>query len=651
MADVIVNIKGENKDAINKLNEVENKAKSTGSNAGSQFAQGLSAGTVALGQLLGSLATRAVDTVMGSLNAGIARADTLNAFPQVLANIGIASEDTDAALEKLVDGIDGLPTTLDSAAAAVQRFTLQNNDVGRSTDMFLALNAAMLGGGASAERQASALEQVSQAYSKGKPDMLEWKAMQEAMGPALQMVAQSWGMSVNDMGEALRSGSISMDDFMDTLMELQDEGVGDFASLEEQAAVSSQNIGTAMSNMSARIAASWTAVINAIGAGRIVEIINGISSSFKSFVVDTVAPYIEKLVGLFDALSASGMTPLEAMSVLLQKVSHDAGVQLTSLFDNLNAALPSILDGVLALGEGLVGSLETLLPVLTEGIGSLVTTLVEYLPEFVPLIIEGGIALFAGLLDALAEVAPTIIEALPELVSSLGQALIDNWPTIQQSSLELFMAIATAVILAAPDIIAALLGMLPQLAMMLINFIPSLGSAAGQLFATIGQAIGKAIPTILSALGSVIAQLPGVVLSYVANMVNAGYQLLMGVREGISNAVGAVVEAARSAVSSAISAAKDFLGISSPSKLARDLLGKNIVLGVAVGLEKNEDIFDEAVKKTFDLEPNVVGAGALTAPVYNVTFDGVSLNGVAGVTDIITGFLEDVERTVGSYVG
>ena len=88
---------------------------------------------------------------------------------------------------------------------AVQRFTSANGDIEKSTDLFLAVNNAILAGGASSEIQASALEQLSQAYAKGKPDMMEWRTLMTAMPAQLKQVANAMGyLSSADLGEAVR---------------------------------------------------------------------------------------------------------------------------------------------------------------------------------------------------------------------------------------------------------------------------------------------------------------------------------------------------------------------------------------------------------------------------------------------------------------
>lgn len=127
------------------------------------------------------LISTAFNVINSSIDGAISRIDTLNNFPKVMSNLGIASEDSEKAVKKLSDGLQGIPTTLDDASLSVQRFTSVNGDVDKSTEYFLALNNALLAGGASADIQTTAMEQLSQAYAKGKPDMIEWRSLQTAM--------------------------------------------------------------------------------------------------------------------------------------------------------------------------------------------------------------------------------------------------------------------------------------------------------------------------------------------------------------------------------------------------------------------------------------------------------------------------------------
>ena len=55
---------------------------------------------------------------------------------------------------------------------------------------------------------------------------------------------------------------------------------------------------------------------------------------------------------------------------------------------------------------------------------------------------------------------------------------------------------------------------------------------------------------------------------------NIGKNIITGITAGITGSVGKLAEAAKNAAKKAFDAAKDFLGIHSPSKLMRDVIGK-----------------------------------------------------------------------------
>ena len=219
-----------------------------------------------LNQIIGigaavKLVGKAFDMVSSSVGGAIGRFDTLNNFPKVMANLKISSEDSAVAVEMLKTGLDGLPTTLDSAVSSVQRFTSKNKDVKKSTRQFLALNNALLAGGAAMDIQESALEQLSQGYSKGRIDMMEWRSVLTAMPAQIDQVAQAYGMSSDALGEALRTGTISMDSFMDKIVELNENGANGFLSFADQAKNAIGGIRTQMANMKTAVVRGLTAIL------------------------------------------------------------------------------------------------------------------------------------------------------------------------------------------------------------------------------------------------------------------------------------------------------------------------------------------------------------------------------------------------------
>ena len=266
----------------------------------------------------------AIKTVTNNLGGAISRLDTLNNYTNVMSNLGISGEDADASIQRLSDKLTGLPTTLDDAASAVQRFTSANGNIKASTDMFLALNNAILAGGSSTEIQKSALEQLSQAYSKGKPDMMEWRTAMTAMPAQLKQVAQAMGyVSADELGENLRNGKVSMNEFMSTIMKLNKEGANGFQSFEQQAINSTGGVRTSMTNVKTAITRGLTEIMNAIGQSNIAGFFNGVASA-----INKVIPYITGFV--------------KACVWAVSSITSLFGGKTKKKVDNVNSSLKSL---------------------------------------------------------------------------------------------------------------------------------------------------------------------------------------------------------------------------------------------------------------------------------------------------------------------
>lgn len=229
-----------------------------------------------------------IQSITNGLDGAIARVDTMNNFPRTMSNLGISASDSQMAIDRLSNKLKGLPTTLNDAALSVQRFTSANGNIKASTEMFLAMNNAILAGGAPIELQKTALEQLSQAYTKGKPDMQEWRAAMTAMPAQLKQVAMAMGYaSADQLGESLRNGSVSMNEFMLAMIQLNKQGINGFQSFEAQARNSTGGIATSIANLKTAITRGIADAINTIGQANIAGFFNAITNAINATI-----PYI-----------------------------------------------------------------------------------------------------------------------------------------------------------------------------------------------------------------------------------------------------------------------------------------------------------------------------------------------------------------------
>jgi len=222
----------------------------------------------------------------------VKRVDTLNAFPRVMSNMGISGDDARKAIFKLDKGIRGLPTALDTGTLAIQRLTSKTNDVDKATDIFLAFNNAVIAGAAPLELQTTATEQFAQSFAKGKPDMIEWRSMLAAMPAQLGQVAKSMGLaSADKLGESLRNGKISMEDFGKELVKLNSQGVGGLPSLAQQAKNATDGLQTGFANAKTAVTRGIADILTAIGTANIAGFITKIGASLEkvfNFIADNI---------------------------------------------------------------------------------------------------------------------------------------------------------------------------------------------------------------------------------------------------------------------------------------------------------------------------------------------------------------------------
>lgn len=284
-------------------------------------------------------------TILGNVDAAIKRVDTLSNYSRVMSNLGVGSVQANASVQKLSNKLIGLPTTLDDASGAVQRFTSVNSNISRSTDMFLALNNAILAGGASSEIQKSALEQLSQSYAKGKPDMFEWRSAMTAMPAQMKQVAEAMGfVNASALGEALRNGTVSMDQFMDTLMQLNTQGINGYQSFEEQARNATGGISTSIANMRTAIVRCMSDVMNTIGQSNIAGFFTNIAKAINSCVPYVVAftkvvmVAVGYLTALFGGKSKKLSSSFGGVSNNAKKAAGNTGALAKNMNDASNSS-------------------------------------------------------------------------------------------------------------------------------------------------------------------------------------------------------------------------------------------------------------------------------------------------------------------------
>lgn len=147
-------------------------------------------------------------------------------------------------------------------------------------------------------------------------------------------------------------------------------------------------------------------------------------------------------------------------------------------------------------------------------------------------------------------------------------------------------------------------------------------------------------------------------------MVSAGHDFVMGFVNGIEGAIWRAASAAARMASAAMHAAKAWFNIGSPSKVMRDQVGKWVPAGLAVGIEQNTDLVENAAKRMAeaampdihmtDMQQRINGAlshgasfGGTVDHELNVVQQPAYINLSLGGSNYTT-FVSDISREQGS---
>lgn len=197
------------------------------------------------------LVSSAQNAIGDAFSNGVNRYDTIKVAKRTLSTVVGDVDDSTTKIQKMIDNLDesilGLPTTLDDALSHVTRFTSINHDLDRSQKLFSAINDSILTFGGDSEGVNNAVTQYSQIMGS-KMDARTLRSMEDAgMTPALTAIAKKFNMSFAEFREAFTGSNptISLQQFEDALIELDEKGGGGLNSLATMVKSSVATIGNA----------------------------------------------------------------------------------------------------------------------------------------------------------------------------------------------------------------------------------------------------------------------------------------------------------------------------------------------------------------------------------------------------------------------
>lgn len=233
--------------------------------------------------------------------------------------------------------------------------------------------------------------------------------------------------------------------------------------------------------------------------------------------------------------------------------------------------------------------------------------------------ISGSIATtksaWSNLVTGVADDNADFEKLIDNFVESAGNTIEQILPRIEKSldgAADLVDKIFPIIIDKIPDIITKFL---PKLANSAVNIIETLVNSlsensdeltevALEVIITLAEGLVKFLPQLIEKAPDIIFGIVNTLIEYLPEIISVGGDIVEGVWEGIKAAAGKFTENVKEFFKGVVDSAKEVLGIHSPSTVFRDTVGKNIVLGITEGIDKNHSKVFTSLDKTLTNSKN-----------------------------------------------
>lgn len=364
-------------------------------------------------------------------------------------------------------------------------------------------------------------------------------------------------------------------------------------------------------------------------------------ATFVSQIAPTLASSLPSLVQsvLPQLLSAAGGLVTSVIGVapqLIKTIATSAIEAIPQIIEQSKSVFASIdLGGVLNFVDKLIESIDANADTFISKGLELLANFSANLRSGAGTLVSAGLNIITHIAQGIAKAMPAIIQNVPTIVSNIAGIINDNAPKILAAGVNIIITLGKGIIQAIPVLIANLpkiidaiwnvftavnwLALGGQLITGILNGIKALGksipstlksiaSNAVKAFKSAGgwKTVGRAVMNVIVSGLKALVSLPSTILRKAASLAmkaftsiswgTVGKNIVSGIARGITAGLSVIVNAAKNAAKSALNAAKNFLGIQSPSKVFRNQVGKNIALGMAKGIEDGEDAVNTALK-------------------------------------------------------
>ncbi len=379
------------------------------------------------------------------------------------------------------------------------------------------------------------------------------------------------------------------------------------------------------------VKASWENLTTAIASGE------GIEQSLDAFIDsvmtagDNIIPRIEVVAGgIVDVIQKlipriAGKAP-ELIDIGIKFLTNFVDGFVTSIPEKL----PEILDFVQQFADGvaekvplfiekgfellqkLVEGIISALPILIQKVPTIITTFADIINDNFPTILLKGAEIIWNLIKGIISAIPTLIENIPKIIEAIVSVIqAFGWLNLGRNIINWFKDGILSMVSAAKNAGTTIFNSIHNAICNLPSTLSNLGRRAIQ---SMSNGIGGMLGAVKNAAVNIATGIVNAFSSLPGQMLTIGKNIISGIWSGISSGWSWLVGKVREFAGSLFDAAKEALGIKSPSRKFK-WLAEMCVAGWDEGAEDlmNTDNMTKNINSRLSaLKMNIIGAKALT---------------------------------------
>lgn len=451
-----------------------------------------------------------------------------------------------------------------------------------------------------AQGSAEKMESIALAYgqmsSLGKVTMQDIKQMINAGFNPLQAIAEMTGETMQEVNKRYEEGAISVEEVTKAMQYASSEGGKFYQSMEKQSKTLAGQISTLKDNFD--------------------SLTGTLAQGLSQTISGEVLPSINNLMtGLEEAFLEGG---IPAMAEAL-------GTGVAEMATAIAEEAPKFINTAFTILGSLVKGIQDNLPEITKAAMDIAVTFINGLLDNLPAITQTGLELAEGLIDGLSdnidELIPKLVETTIILMEKLSSQ--ENIDKMVESGSKLIWGLTKGIIKSIPEIKKGGDSGLKTLLYIFTGGQSKIFEIGYKLIWSLMKGWDSLAPKIAEKAVEVVYKLKDKFLELTGKMKEVGVELINGLWEGIKSRWEALKGKVESFGNGIVKKFKSVFGISSPSKVFRDEIGKFLAEGVGVGFEDEIDSVYSDMQKAIDFNTDKMSANVQTNGTYQMAMAGL----------------------------